>query len=214
MPTKSARFRLDPGTEVDLAALATACHVTVSAAAAVAVDQANANPVVSARAQGTLDAWRNGSAVDWRALALPTCTRTLTLSMGAWTPETNPALPFTRAGIGVAANFRFNDSAVVASTRALWRGALPSGSARIVAFRYGAPVAHLWGNQWSRFGDRIWASECWVAHPTGWVDADTGIVQGQLDAEDQAVEKALLATVVYPSASRNPVSWLTKAGVR
>lgn len=217
--TRSARAPLDPGTEFNLRQLADECNVSRAAVTAVVVDLASREPAVSKRARATLDAWRTGSATAWRDLTLPTAAaETLTLTLGAWTPEPPPTpVPFHRDGYGVASGWTFNDDAVIAATRGVWRSKLPAGPARIVGFRYGLPVAHLWGEKWARDTTdpkRVYASKCFVSRHGRWVDVVTGSDLGPLDSEDQAVEEALKKLVVYPPGTQNPVSWLAKTGHR
>ena len=211
MPSAS-KIGVDVGTAVDAKQLADGLGVSPAALVQVALDAQHPLVEVRERAQKTLDAWRSGTALAWKDLVLPDgAAPCLTVTLGAWQDELLSE-PFPRAGHGVAAHWTFNGPAEVAAARGFWRGVVPGGaeSCRIVAFRYGLPVAHLWAHALAYEQGRLWAEACWVARDGGWYSADDGALVTNLDKADMAVAAALADLVVYPSPSRNPVSWLVQ----
>ncbi|MFC6013374.1 hypothetical protein [Nocardia lasii] len=216
MAQKRSRLQLDADAEQQMRVQAEDWGVTPAVAVALAVQAQSASPTVAQRAVVTLRALGTGTAVPWKELSLPTSTApTLTLSMGAWVDgPSKPGDPISRRGHGVKPDWVFNAPEVVRSVRAYWSAAPTVGTFRIVAFRLGLPVAHLWADSYAIHGDRIFVDKCLVADSGGWVDADAGVVVAALDTEDIAVDQLLANLIVTPSKSRNPVSWLDVRGRR
>lgn len=214
-PTKS-RIRLEPETEAYIREQSEAWNVTPAVAMALVVQAQSPDPTAARRAQSTLAAIGNGTATPWRDLTLPPSSSwTLTLSMGAWVDEPSaPGDPISRLGHGIRPSWRFNSPEVVAAVRAYWAAKPPSEPFRIVGFRLGLPVAHLWADSIAYSEDRIYADKCLVEQSGVWIDADSGTVVGNLDAEDLAVSQALSGLIVVPSKSRNPVAWVKPSGTR
>lgn len=215
MPAKS-RIRLDPDVDVALHEQSQAWEVLPAVAVALALQAQSSDPVTAHRAQSVLDAISGGTASPWRTLTLPPASSwTLTLSMGGWVDQPSaPGDPISRAGHGIRPAWRFNTQEVVAAVRGYWAAKPPSEPFRIVAFRLGLPVAHLWADSVSTCGDRIYVDRCLVEQSGVWVNADTGAAVRNLDIEDRAVSDGLRNLVVVPSRSRNPVSWLKPEGMR
>lgn len=215
-PSAKSRIRLDPDTEATIKEQSASWGVLPATAVALAVQAQSPDPVAAGRAQSVLAAIAGGSAIPWRALTLPmTATWTLTLSMGGWVDSpSGPADPISRTGYGIATNWGFNDANVVASVRGYWSASPPTSPFRIVGFRLGLPVAHLWADAVAHDGSQIYVSSCLVEHHGNWVDADTGVAVRTLDTEDRAVSQALNGLIVVPSKSSNPVSWIKPSGVR
>ncbi|MGP3708946.1 hypothetical protein [Gordonia paraffinivorans] len=215
MPAKS-RIRLDADVDSALHEQSDAWEVLPAVAVALAVQAQSPDPMTARRAQSVLDAISGGTAVPWRDLRLPPSSSwTLTLSMGGWVDSPSvPGDPISRAGHGVRSTWRFNTPEVVAAVRAYWAAKPPTEPFRIVAFRLGLPVAHLWAESTADWGDRIYADKCLVEQSGVWVDADTGAAVRNLDIEDRVVSEALRGLIVVPSRSRNPVSWIKPEGMR
>lgn len=217
MPTPAkSRIRLDPDIDAYIHERSARWDVLPAVAVALAVQAQSPDPVTAQRAQTTLAAISGGTATPWRDLTLPPGSSwTLTLSMGGWVDEPSaPGDPIARLGYGVRTSWRFNSPEVVAAVRAYWAAKPPNEPFRIVAFRLGLPVAHLWADSIAYSEGRIYADKCLVEQSGVWVDADTGTAVGNLDAEDLAVSQALSGLIVVPSKSRNPVAWVKPSGTR
>jgi hypothetical protein len=212
--TRSRRLSLDPDVEAAAIEMAEQLRVPVTAVIGASLEAQSEDAIVAARAAAELQAWRDGTAVAWDVLTLPSPQATLTLALGGWIDEpSEPTDPFARAGYGVNAGVR--GYVVAASARGYWRMRDPRGSCRIVAFRRGLPVLHGWASDWRmKVGtNRRYAGNLLVSDGTKWVDVDTG-ASTRFDPKDLEVERALTNLVVLPTGSQNPVSWLEAGGHR